>query len=168
MAAYFWVGGSGTWDNSTTTNWASTSGGSGGAGVPTSADTATFDTNSGTSATVTVAATAVSLNTTIDKADINLSLSGSPTLCTTAGTLTFTQGIITLNDNTLSTGIFSSSNINTRSISFGSGGIALTNNSGATVVLAMATATGFSYTGTGGFVRNAVTTATFTLVMHHS
>jgi len=160
MAAYFWVGGSGTWDSATTTHWASLSGGVGNAGVPTAADTATFDANSGAAATVTVAATAVSLSTTVNKADITLTLSGSPTLCTTAGTLTFTAGTINLAGFTLSTGIFSSNNANTRAIAFGSGNIALTSTTAATTVLSMATATGFTWTGTGSFVRNQVATAT--------
>ena len=30
MAARFWVGGTGTWDNTNTSNWATTSGGAGG------------------------------------------------------------------------------------------------------------------------------------------
>jgi hypothetical protein len=47
MATYYWVGGSGTWDASATTNWSATSGGAGGAGVPTSADDVVFDINSG-------------------------------------------------------------------------------------------------------------------------
>jgi hypothetical protein len=47
MATYYWVGGSGTWDTSSTTNWSATSGGSGGAGVPTTADDVIFDVNSG-------------------------------------------------------------------------------------------------------------------------
>jgi hypothetical protein len=160
MAAYFWVGGSGTWDSATTTHWASLSGGVGNAGVPTAADTATFDANSGAAATVTVAATAVSLSTTVNKADITLTLSGSPTLCTTAGTLTFTAGTINLAGFTLSTGIFSSSNANTRAIAFSTGNIALTSNVASTIILSMAIATGFTWTGTGSFVRNQVTTAT--------
>lgn len=47
MATYYWVGGAGTWNATTTTNWASTSGGAGGAGVPTVADFVYFDANSG-------------------------------------------------------------------------------------------------------------------------
>ncbi len=43
MADYFWVGGDGSWDNSTSTNWSFTSGGVGGAGIPTTSDTVTFD-----------------------------------------------------------------------------------------------------------------------------
>ena len=48
MATYYWVGGTGTWNSSNTTNWASSSGGTGGAGVPTSADSVIIDTASGT------------------------------------------------------------------------------------------------------------------------
>lgn len=47
MAARFWVGGTGTWDASDTTHWAATSGGAGGASVPGSSDTVTFDASSG-------------------------------------------------------------------------------------------------------------------------
>jgi hypothetical protein len=62
MATYYWVGGSGTWDTSTTTNWSATSGGSGGAGAPTNADDVIFDVNSGPVSpisTVTVSGIAV-------------------------------------------------------------------------------------------------------------
>ena len=55
-ATYYWVGGNGTWDNSTNTHWASSSGGAGGAGVPGSSDIVYFDANSG-SPVVTVGAT---------------------------------------------------------------------------------------------------------------
>lgn len=47
MASRFWVGGTGTWDSSTTTNWAASSGGAGGQSVPGSSDTVTFDGSSG-------------------------------------------------------------------------------------------------------------------------
>lgn len=47
MANRYWVGGSGTWDLSSTTNWSATSGGSSGASVPTSSDNVIIDTNSG-------------------------------------------------------------------------------------------------------------------------
>lgn len=43
MAARFWVGGSGTWDSSTTTHWAASSGGVGGQSAPSSTDDVTFD-----------------------------------------------------------------------------------------------------------------------------
>ena len=64
MATYYWVGGSGTWDQVTTRNWAATSGGTGNAGVPTSVDDVIFDANSDTGGpfTVTVGGT-TSFNT---------------------------------------------------------------------------------------------------------
>ncbi|MGZ5836363.1 MAG: hypothetical protein ACXWJ5_09185, partial [Xanthobacteraceae bacterium] len=46
-ASRFWVGGTGTWDSSTTTHWAASSNGAGGQSVPGSADTVALDGNSG-------------------------------------------------------------------------------------------------------------------------
>lgn len=48
MANRYWVGGTGTWDSSSTTNWSASSGGAGGASVPGNADSVFFDGNSGT------------------------------------------------------------------------------------------------------------------------
>jgi fibronectin-binding autotransporter adhesin len=54
----YWVGGTGTWDATTTTKWSDTSGGSGGFSVPTSADAVVFDSLSNATAyTVTCTAT---------------------------------------------------------------------------------------------------------------
>ena len=47
MAARYWVGGTGNWDTTTTANWSATSGGAGGASVPTAADDVFIDANSG-------------------------------------------------------------------------------------------------------------------------
>lgn len=47
MANRFWVGGAGTWDTTSTTNWSALTGGAGGASAPTSADVAIYDANSG-------------------------------------------------------------------------------------------------------------------------
>jgi len=47
MAARFWVGGTGVWSSANTANWSATSGGVGGATVPTSIDYATFNSSSG-------------------------------------------------------------------------------------------------------------------------
>ena len=61
MATRYWVGGSGNWDATSTTNWAATSGGASGASAPTSADDVIFDANSNTLLvpfTVTVTGTA--------------------------------------------------------------------------------------------------------------
>lgn len=130
MANRFWVSGSGTWDNSSTANWAATSGGASGASVPTGADSVFFDANSGTAATVTVASTAVALTTNINKSDLTLSLSGNATLATfaSATAFTFTSGAIVLNSYTLTTSAFLSDTTSARSIDFGTGKIVITGN----------------------------------------
>lgn len=46
MANRYWVGGSGTWSTTNTANWSATSGGAGGASVPTSVDDVFFDSGS--------------------------------------------------------------------------------------------------------------------------
>lgn len=53
MANRYWVGGSGTWDTTSTTNWSASSGGAGGESAPTSADAVFIDANSG-GGTVTI------------------------------------------------------------------------------------------------------------------
>ena len=64
MANRYWVGGSGTWSSTSTTNWSATSGGAGGASVPTSVDDVFFDANSniGTSAFTVSCSTTAPLN----------------------------------------------------------------------------------------------------------
>lgn len=55
MADRYWVGGTGTWNSSSTTNWSATPGGAGGASVPTSVDSVFFDSDSAAGAfTVTI------------------------------------------------------------------------------------------------------------------
>lgn len=55
MASRYWVGGTANWDATAGTKWASTSGGAGGATVPTAADDVFFDANSG-AVTITIGA----------------------------------------------------------------------------------------------------------------
>jgi hypothetical protein len=62
-----------------------------------------------------------------------------------AKTATLTSGTLDLNNQTLSTGLFSSTNSNVRSIAFGTGNITIT---GSGTVWTTATPTNFSYTGT--------------------
>jgi hypothetical protein len=130
MANRYWVGGSGTWDNSSTANWSTTSGGAAGASAPTGADQVFFDANSGTSATVTVESTAVALTTNINKSDLTLSLAGNATLATNASAtaFTFTSGTIVLNSYTLTTSTFLSDTTSARSVDFGTGKIVITGN----------------------------------------
>src|SRR5262245_55982409 len=108
MANRFWVGGTGTWDNATTTHWAASSGGAGGQSVPVAADSVFFDGSSG-GGTVTVNHASLSVNYldmsaftgTLDFAtnnnnitignQFNLSGSSTRTLNMGNGTWTFTN-----------------------------------------------------------------------------
>jgi hypothetical protein len=109
VANRFWVGGTGTWDGSNTTNWSTTTGGGSGASVPGTSDVAIFDASSG-GGTVTVASSIGGTNTiqqitagaftgTIDFSvnnpsitfSIAISLSGSGARKFLMGTGTFTM-----------------------------------------------------------------------------
>jgi hypothetical protein len=122
MATYYWVGGNGTWNTSTTTNWAASSGGAGGAGVPNLNDTAIIDANSG-SGTITTATGAICIVLTFNAANITLTLGADLTV---RDTCTFTAGTINIGSHTLTVQFFSSSNTNVRTINFGGGKIAVT------------------------------------------
>lgn len=85
MANRYWVGGSGTWDATSTANWSETSGGVGGASAPTSLDDVYHDSGSdaGTNFTVTVGTGAVckTLNAnTASPLDFTMTLAGSAAL----------------------------------------------------------------------------------------
>jgi hypothetical protein len=110
------------------------------------------------SGTVTSAGRTLS-TTTINGSGITVTLADAMTLGI-SNAITLTAGTLDLAGFTLSTGIFSSNNSNTRAITFGSGNIALTSTTAATTVLQMNTVIGFSWTGTGGFTRNMAATAT--------
>lgn len=71
MATYYWVGGTGTWDGVLKTNWSLTSGGSGGAGPPTSTDDVIFNASSdvGSAFTVTPGSAATCRNMTVSGLD---------------------------------------------------------------------------------------------------
>jgi hypothetical protein len=73
MADRYWVGGTATWDSVAGTKWATTSGGTGGASVPTTADSVFFD---------QVSTYTVALGSSINCLDFTVS----------AGTVTFTGG----------------------------------------------------------------------------
>lgn len=66
MADRYWIGGAGTWDATSTTNWSATSGGVVPASAPTSADNVIFDSASNATAyAVTVGTNAVCLDVSI-------------------------------------------------------------------------------------------------------
>jgi hypothetical protein len=104
MALRYWVGGTGSWNGTAGTKWATTSGGAGGAAEPTTADDVFFDANSGTG-TVTVATTPGSARS-VDftgfagtfAGAVALTVAGSWTYSTTmtrtyTGTVTFTSTV---------------------------------------------------------------------------
>jgi hypothetical protein len=160
MPNRFWVGGTGAWDNTSTTNWSATTGGAGGASAPTAADDVFFDASSGTAAIVTIQASALGRTVNVDKSDITLLLAGSPTF---ANIFTFTQGTLDLAGNTLTALRFSTSNSNTRTIAFGAGSIVVTGNA-ATVVAFQGS--GLTLTGSKNIVSNysgATGTRTFSM-----
>ena len=91
MATYYWVGGSGTWNNASTTNWSTTSGGAGGAGYPLATDNVIFDSNSSaTSYTVTKATVAYCLGwTAAGPASGSVTFAGTSTTCRIYGAVSF-------------------------------------------------------------------------------
>jgi len=83
MADRYWVGGTGDWSGTNTTNWSTASGGAGGASVPTIADNVFFDQNSdlaGAAFVVTITQSASSLNFTVQNLDSAMTLAGSNNL----------------------------------------------------------------------------------------
>lgn len=206
MANRYWVGGTANWDSTAGTKWATTSGGAGGAAIPTSADDVFFDAastgtctiqNSNTGAksinctgftgtitgngaitisgsvtlsagmtfthtgvktfnstgTITSAGKTFS-STTIDAASHTVTLNDNLTIGSSS-TITLTRGTLSLGAGfTLTCGLFSSSNSNTRDIMFGSGSIALNTTSSPVTCLDIANATGFTWSGTGLFTHN--------------
>lgn len=102
MASRFWVGGTGTWDASNTTNWAATSGGAGGQSVPSSVDSVTIDASSG-AGTITV--------------NTNFNITGL-----TTGAMGMTLDFGTNNNSpTFNTNGWNNSGTGTRTINLGSG-----------------------------------------------
>jgi len=215
MADRYWVGGTGTWNISSTTNWRTASGGTTVAAVPTAADNVIFD-QAGTY-TVTLSGALNCSNFTVSAGTVTFTSTGTPTIngsmslvsgtvwsgtglvtfnATTTGktittngttiggpitfdgtggewtltsalttgttlTTTLSKGTLALGNYTLTTGIFSSSNSNTRSIAFGTGNIVLAHTTAATTVLDMSVATGFTVSGTGGFTATAAITRSY-------
>jgi hypothetical protein len=80
MANRFWVGGTGTWTSSSTTNWSTTSGGASGASAPTSVDDVYFDANSNTGTnpfTLTISTNAACLSWNVSGVDGVMTIAGT-------------------------------------------------------------------------------------------
>ena len=98
MATFYWVGGSGTWDNSSSTRWATSSGGAGSAGIPSTTDNVIFDSlsnqPSGGAYTVTIATGATCANWTAAGASGgNVTFAGSSGLSCYGGISFASSGI---------------------------------------------------------------------------
>lgn len=78
MANRYWVGGSGTWNTTSTTNWSASSGGASGASVPTSSDSVFFD-QAGTY-TVTLTGTLNCLDLTVSAGSVTFNAGTTPVL----------------------------------------------------------------------------------------
>ena len=93
MADRYWILGTGSWSSTNTVNWSTSSGGAGGASVPTASDNVFFDANSnvGTGAfTVTIAnSPRVCNNFTASGLDGTMTLAGTSIGLTVSGSLTF-------------------------------------------------------------------------------
>ena len=143
MATRFWVGGTGTWSSSNTTNWSATTGGAGGASVPTTADTVIFDPLSGTGTVTTDATTPNCGAITASSGGIILLRLGAA--LTSTGVFNITSGTLDLQSYTLTCTTFGSSVSVIRTIAFGTGNIILT---GTGTVWNTATTTNLTVTGT--------------------
>ena len=89
MASRYWVGGTATWDGTAGTKWATTSGGAGGAAVPTAIDDVFFDAASG-AVTVSVSDASVALSLNCTGFTGTLSFSGTVTV---SGSVTLVAGM---------------------------------------------------------------------------
>jgi hypothetical protein len=92
LADRYWVGGTGTWSSTNTTNWSTSSGGAGGASVPIAADNVIFDAGSDAGGTfvVTMANTPRLCNDfTASGLDFTMTLAGSSVGLTVSGSLEF-------------------------------------------------------------------------------
>lgn len=134
-ASRFWVGGTGTWDNATTTHWSATTGGGGGSSVPGSADSVTFDGASG-GGTIT-----------LNYAPSITGLTGG------AHTGTFDTG----NNNINCSSGFNYSGTGTRTLTLGTSTITLTGGS-----WTMTTTTGLTFNGSNATISMTSKNATFT------
>lgn len=97
MADRYWVGGTAAWDGTAGTKWSTTSGGAGGASVPTSADDVFFDAASTGTCTITGTRVAKSINCT----GFTGTITGSFPTLTISGSFTLDAGMTYANSNTI-------------------------------------------------------------------
>lgn len=118
MATYYWVGGSGTWNNANTANWSASTGGAAGAGPPLSIDTVVFDASSG-SGTVSVASTAAAAAVTLNAANITLQLLGN---CVLNANFNFSAGGLDLAGYSITLNYMVTATAGAKTLAFGATG----------------------------------------------
>lgn len=91
MANRYWVGGTGTWNTTSTTNWSTTPGGTSGATVPTAADSVFFD-QAGTY-TVTMTGALLCLDITVSAGTVTFATGTTPTLAV-SGSMSLITGTV--------------------------------------------------------------------------
>jgi hypothetical protein len=91
MANRYWRGGSGTWNTTLTTNWSATSGGAGGASVPTAADSVFFD--QADAYTVTMTGALNCLDITVSAGTVTFATGTTPTLRVAGGWSTISSTV---------------------------------------------------------------------------
>ena len=127
MADRYWVGGTGTWNSTSTTNWAASSGGASGASVPTAADNVFFDANSnvGTGAFTCTMANSPRLcnDFTASGLDGVMTLAGTSIGLTVSGSLTFqaTNFSATYTGTTTFNATTTGKTVTTNGVAFGGG-----------------------------------------------
>lgn len=114
MADRYWVGGSGTWNSSNTANWSTSSGGAGGASVPTSGDSVFFDQAS--TYTVTVSGTVNCASWNISAGPVTFTVTSST--MNIYGNVNWTTSSITFNGTSAITLWGSANTINTSGVTF--------------------------------------------------
>lgn len=126
MADRYWVGGSGTWNTTSTTNWSASSGGASGASVPTAADSVFFD--QAGPYTVTMTGALNCLDITVSGASVTFATGTTPTLsvasnwATDATTVWNSTGTITFTATTSKTILTNGITINAPVTFNGTGG----------------------------------------------
>lgn len=131
MANRFWVPtGSGTWSNSDTTNWSTSTGGTSGASVPITSDTAIFDNNSGTAIIPTnYNVNVLALQLTSGPFTGTLQLGGNLSLANnSSGVLTLQGGSLNGNNFNISCWSVIGTGTATRAVQMGNGNWTLTGN----------------------------------------
>lgn len=126
MADRYWVGGTGTWSSTNTANWSTSSGGAGGASVPTASDNVFFDAGSDSGGTfvVTMANTPRVCNDfTASGLDFGMTLAGTNIGLTVSGSLEFpaTNFTRTYTSTTTFNATTTGKTITTNGVAFGGG-----------------------------------------------